>query len=427
MNLQYQNLADLSSAVSLFAVIGLFLPFFEPRYTKKVYYTTLALFSALWLSVNLYILLTYGIEIHGRYMLLTATLPSLLYLWVMAKHRGGRFFFTFCLIDTATIWVMVTTNLIDYAVGGEGLVMFILRMAAFPVMGFVSWHLARKPYLMLLRTAERGWWLFAGMTGIFYLTLAIFAWTPTNLRLRPQDIPAAVMLLILLPLVYCTIFIVLRQQDALFRIRVRQNTFEAQAAMMAQRLNELRDAEERFRYERHDMRHRLHALSALIQQNDTQAALDYIGASRQALDTTAVRRYCSDPALDAILSSYFRRAADLGVEVQTHIDLPAELSVPTAELSTVFANALENMIHAVQKLPEGQRHMSCTCICHPCLMLEFCNTCAPDERLGSDGLPVPKNAGHGAGTRSIVAFAEKHKALCTFQIENGWFRLRLSL
>lgn len=87
-----------------------------------------------WFGLNISILFVYGIEVQGTYSLLTATLPSLIYFWIVAKDRGGRFFFTFCLVDTIMIWVMMVTGLIDYAVGSEGLVNFILRMICFSFM-----------------------------------------------------------------------------------------------------------------------------------------------------------------------------------------------------------------------------------------------------------------------------------------------------
>lgn len=427
MNLQYQNLLDLSTAISMFVVIFLFLFLFESRYSKKVYYASLIPFMVLWFGVNLWILLAYGLEVQGKYTLLTATLPSLLYFWIVAKNRGGRFFFTFCLVDTVMIWVMMPTGLIDYAVGGEGLVTFVLRMIAFPVMLLVTWRFARRPYLKLLHTVSKGWWLFAGMTGLFYITLTIMGGLPINLRLRPEDMPATVMVLILLPLTYITIFTVLYQQDELFRARERQRTFEVQSAMMEQRASEIREVEDRLRIERHDLRHRLQAISTMVQQDDKQAVLEYIGAAREALDEANMEHYCSNPTLDAILSSYFRRAKELGIRVETQLALPEELPVPTAELSTVFANALENMIHAVQKLPAGERCMVCKCISSPRLMMEFSNPCTEDVKIGSDGLPVALDTGHGVGTRSIMAFAEKHQAVCSFRVENGWFKLQLAL
>ena len=131
--------------------------------------------------------------------------------------------------------------------------------------------------------------------------------------------------------------------------------------------------------------------------------------------------------LDAILSSYFRRAKDLGIQVKTQLAIPEELPVPVAELSTVFANALENMIHEVQKLPPDERCMVCKCITSPRLMIEFSNPCTEDVTIGADGLPVTRDTGHGIGTRSIMAFAEKHRAVCSFRAENGWFKLQMAL
>lgn len=411
----------------MFVVILTFLLLFEPRYSPKIYYGTLIPFLLLWFGVNLYTLLAWGIEAHGRYTLLTATLPSLVYFFLMAKNRGGRFFFTFCLVDTVMIWMMVVTGLIDYAVGSDGLVNFILRLVAFPVMLLAAWRFARRPYLTLLHTVSRGWWLFAAMTGLFYITLSVMAGIPTNLRLRPEDMPAAVMVLALLPLTYATIFTVLYQQDKLFRVREHQRAFAIQTAMMEQRADEIREAEALLRIERHDLRHRLQAIAVMTQQNDKQGVLDYIGAAEAMLEDTAVEHYCNDPFLDAVLSSYFRRARDLGIQVKVCLELPEQLPVPTSELSTVFANALENMIHAVKDLPLEQRQISCRCVDSPRLMLEFSNPCKPEVRIGADGLPVTKDSGHGIGTRSIVAFAEKYQAVYRFQVVDGWFRLRLAL
>ena len=427
MNLGHQYLVDLSAALSMFVIIVIFLFLFEPRCSKKVYYGTLIPFLAVYYAVNLYTLFGLGIEVHGRYTLLTATLPSLIYFFIMAKNRGGRFFFTFCLVDTVMIWMMMVTGLLDYAVGSDGLVNFALRIAAFPVMMYAAWRFARKPYLALLHTVSRGWWLFAGMTGLFYITMSVMAGIPTNLRLRPEDMPAMVMVLILLPLTYATIFTVLYQQDRLFRVREQQRTFEVQSAMIERRAEEIQEAEERIRIERHDLRHRLQAIAVMTRQDDKQGVLDYIGTAQAALDEAAVRHYCTDPFLDAVLSSYFRRAEEMGIRVEVRLELPEVLPVSAAELSTVFANALENMILAVQQLPPEQRRMVCRCVSSPSLIMEFSNPCGPETRIGADGLPVARDSGHGIGTRSIMAFAEKYKALCVFQAEDGWFRLRLAL
>lgn len=408
-------------------MLVLFSLFYEYRGSRRRFWSVTGPVIGLLSAVFVYLLVTRGVAVMGQYGLVLGAVPTLLLFFAFAKDRNAKFVFIFCLADTVNIWLQLSSGLIDYAVGGGGLVTLFLRVSAYPVLEYVVWRWLRRPFLEIGNSFRGGWALFAALTGVCYVLLALVSVYPTVIYQRPQDIPMAVTLLVLVALTYTTIFIALHQQNELFRARERQRTFEIQTLMMEQRVSQLRDAEGRFRVERHDLRHRLLTIASLLQQGDAQAALDYIGASQQALGATEVERYCADPALDAVLSSYFRQARELDVQLETHIDLPARLPVPSAELSTVFANALENMIHAVRELPVGERRMICKCIHTPCLMMEFSNPCGGEVRLGSDGLPVPRDAGHGIGTRSIAAFAEKYQAICSFQVENGWFKLRLAL
>jgi len=427
LNFLYQNLVDLSDAIALFVVIGTFLFLFEPRWPRRKFLVSLILFMILWFGGNLAILFIFGIVTLGRYILFTATLPSLLYFFIAAKNRDGRFFFTFCLVDTVMIWLLGVTALIDYALGSEGLVIFILRMAAYPVMLFISWRFARRPYLSLLGTVHRGWWLFSAMTGFFYIMLVYISCFPTNLRLRPEDMPVAVMTLILLPLTYMTIFIVLYQQSELFYVQERQHMFEAQSSMMERRISELRDADNRFRIERHNLRHHIVLIAAMLQKNDVKSALDYIGASQEALDTTVVERYCANPALDAIISSYFRQAKEQGIQIEAQIELPSELPVSPAELSIVWANALENALRAVAGLADEQRRIIFKCKARPRFMMEISNPYVGEIPFDRKGFPVTDEPGHGIGVKSIAAFAEKYHAICLFRAEDGWFRLQIAM
>lgn len=420
-------LLQLSIVYCMVHMLVLFALFYEYRGSRRRFWTVTGIVIGLISAACLYLMFTRGIASMGQYGLLIGTLPTLLLFFLFAKERNAKFVFIFCMADTVSIWIQISTGLIDYAVGGGGVVTLVLRLISYPLLEYAVCRWVRRPFLEIGSSFRRGWTLFAALTAVCYVVLVMVSVYPTMIFQRPGDIPLAVALLVLVALTYATVFIVVYQQNELFLAGVRQRTFAAQTSMMEQRVGELCDAEQRFRFERHDMRHRLLAISAMLQQNDIQAALDYIGASQQALDATVVEHYCADPALDAVLSSYFRQAEELGVRLEIQIDLPKVLPVSSAELSTVFANALENMIHAVRELPAGERRMICKCISTPCLMMEFSNPCRKSACLGPDGLPVPRSTGGGIGTRSIAAFAEKYQAVCSFQIENGWFKLRLAL
>ena len=377
--------------------------------------------------MNLSILFIYGLDVLGNVSLFTATIPSLLYFWIVAKDRRGKFFFTFCLVDTITIWVLSITGIVDYFIGNTGLYTFVFRMIAFPVMMLLAWFLVRKPYIQLLKSVAKGWWLFAAMTGLYYVSLTIMIGIPTNLRERPEDMPATIMVLVLLPLTYITIFRVLKQQQELFDSRQRQHTLELQSAAVTSQAKEYRSTENKLRIERHDLRHRLNTIYTMLQNEKPNEAKEYILSAQDILSEARIEHYCSDVILDATIATYFHKAKDLGIEINAQLAIPDELPVPAAELSTVFANALENMINAVMGLPRDKRVIICKCISSPRLMLEFANPCSDNVIIGRNGLPVIDSDSHGIGTRTIKAFSEKYGAVCSFRVEDGWFKLQLAL
>lgn len=165
----------------------------------------------------------------------------------------------------------------------------------------------------------------------------------------------------------------------------------------------------------------------MVEKGERAQALAFIGASQERLDALEAVRWCQNPVLDAIFSSYLEQAKRQGIQVEASLAVPESLPVDAMELSTVFANALENAIHACADVPEGERKLVCRCLNHPQLMFEVANTYAGQVRFDADGLPVSNQPGHGVGTRSIAAFCEKHDASCAYEAKDGWFRIRVVL
>ena len=209
--------------------------------------------------------------------------------------------------------------------------------------------------------------------------------------------------------------------------RVQADMLTLQVSALQGRLEAAHSADEAIRIERHDLRHKLQAVAAMVKKGESDEALAYISASQARLDELKPVRWSQNSVLDAIFSSYFSQAQQQGIQVEASLAVPDKLPVDAVELSTVFANALENAIHACAELPEGERKIVCKCINRPRLMFEVANTCVGEVRLDQNGLPVTGRRGHGMGTRSIAAFCEKHGAVCSYEQKDGWFRIQLIL
>ena len=162
-------------------------------------------------------------------------------------------------------------------------------------------------------------------------------------------------------------------------------------------------------------------------RGDREEALAFLDAAQMGLNQQKPVRWCRPPVLDAMFSSYFEQARRQEIAVDAQIALPDQLPVDEGELAVVFANALENAIHACAALPPEQRALWCKVISRPSIMLEISNPCAGPVTFDRKGLPVSSQQGHGLGSRSIYAFCQKYGASLKFCYENGWFSMRLVL
>ena len=165
----------------------------------------------------------------------------------------------------------------------------------------------------------------------------------------------------------------------------------------------------------------------LVARGDRDAALAFLDIAQERLDEQKAIRWCRPPVLDAVCSTYFAQAKSQGIRVEAAISLPDTLPVDEGELAIVLANALENAIHANTELPGDQRVIRCKMVGTPGVMLEISNPCSGAVIFDSQGLPMARSEGHGLGVQSISAFCRKTGAVCQFDLNGGWFRLRLVL
>ena len=209
----------------------------------------------------------------------------------------------------------------------------------------------------------------------------------------------------------------------------RQSTalLTVQISALKEKVRQVKEIEESIRIQRHDLRHQLQTVTELVSHGDRETALEFLDAARKRLDEQKEIRWCRPPVLDAVFSSYFDQAKNQGICVDVKISLPDNLPVDEGELAIVFANALENAIHANLALPREQRKICCKVVGSPGVMLEISNPCTGNISFDSSGLPVAQREGHGLGVQSISAFCRKHGAVCEFDLTDGWFRLRLVL
>jgi len=421
------TLLEISQVWSLLHMVPIFLLLFRPKYSLRFTIITVSSIAVTLVTICVVYIRLFRPENFILSSLVFCTVPSLVLIYFLSEYRDGRFFFTFCLGDTCFLWIAQVTVLLDHLFGGTHVALLISRLLMYPVFELLLWKKLRRPYLELQAYLPGAWWPITAIATGYYLLLD-FSAVPMETPLpSPVEVFRLILILVLMPVTYLALLSALRRQMLYYEARSRQDLLTAQVSGLEGRISAVQATEETIRIERHDLRHKLLAVEDMIERGEKGEALAYIHTLQGEVEYAKPEKWCADPLLDAVFSSYFAQARQRGIQVKAKLAIPEKLPVDPAELSTVFANALENAIRTCAALPEGQRELVCTCISHPSLMFEIANPYRGTIRFDEAGLPLAPTPGHGFGTRSISAFCEKHDAFCVYEAKDGWFRLKIAL
>lgn len=223
-------LRDLSIMVLMAHCLIMFMMLYESRFSQAKTYAALITLYVTAVIVMLLVVHLYGIRTAGRVMVLICVFPSLILFFFMARNRGARFLFTFCLVDTLMLVVMILSRLLDACLGDTGAAMLLIRLFVPLLMEYLLVKYVRRLYLQLQRTVKKGWLAYSLLSVMFYLTILVDTFYPRNILDRMEEAPQLIMVLLLVPVMYLTIFISLGRQLALMTGQERQRTLELQTS-----------------------------------------------------------------------------------------------------------------------------------------------------------------------------------------------------
>lgn len=409
---------------SMFSLI-LFMILFESRYPKKkTMMLTIGLMGPLMIA-NFVMLAILGPVVMSTLLLLTCSLPSLIFFWFLSKYRDGRFLFTFCFADTIMLEIIYITSILDFFLGDAYIFMAIARLLLCPAVAFAFHKWIRSTYQSLQKKITKGWYILAAIALIYYMMMSMAISVPTHITQRPEQMPAFVLLLVLLPFLYIHIFITLNHQQKAYETQEQDNILSIQVRSLLSRVEEFRAANSRLREERHDFHHKLRTIATLSSNGEYEKLNETLVEYTSAQQEQPLENYCNFTLLDAVLSSYLQEAKRKNIRVSVKIALPEVLPANESELATMFANAIENAINACEKIEPNKRYIEIKTITVPCLMLMVRNSFDGVIAFDEEGIPISPKRGHGFGTRSIVTFCENNRAFYEFKTDQQDFILKV--
>ena len=411
-------LRDISFLWSMMHVVGLFLLLFEPRYSWRLTLTAGFAGAGILLSVNMMAMFWLGHGIIMSIAFFTCTIPTLVLFYVLSKYRDGRFFFLFCLSDTTCFWLLQITNLLDRVTGDTYVVMLISRLLLFPAIEYLFWRYLRRPYLELTAHLEKGWWLFAATGATYYLLIMATAIPVGSPMPGTAGLLRIILVMILMPLTYLTIFRSLWRQMLLYAGKRQIELQRRDYSMICQKM-------ELSRIYRHDMHHHLIVLEGLLLQDNSSGALRYIQELSGKLLSLTQTIWSANTAVNAVLTAYLTQAEEAGCCVNADVRIPADLPYGEMDLCIILANTLENAINACRETEtEKQITVKLELTQNHRLTLSVENTCPAPVEFGVNGLPIaPLREGHGLGLRSVQTVTDKYGGL----LQCGWKEQRFHI
>lgn len=300
-----------------------------------------------------------------------------------------------------------------WALGG------VLLLAAVLLLALVLRFL-RTPFRDCLKGVEDGW---SSLLFLPVMLLALYSYFLAS--------TANVTVLFLLFFTALATFLALARLMAALAQERRARKSRLQMEALRQDCEQLQKKLELGRSYRHDLRHHVTALSALLQQGDCAGAARYVADWQGQLTQIETDTWCGNTAVNGVLSAYLAQAKDAGCTLDVAVSLPGEFPFEEIDLCIVLANALENAVHACEAAPEGApRHIKLDLALTDRRRLTLCveNSCYDSLEFDRNGFPAaPHREGHGQGLHSIAEVAEKYHGLfqCDYHEERFFLRVVL--
>lgn len=223
--------------------------------------------------------------------------------------------------------------------------------------------------------------------------------------------------------IFCVIYC--RQYENQQQIDTQNYFMQLKQAQFAKEMENMKQNEKNVALLRHDMRHFLNNIAVLIENKESDKALEYINSLIKKTERTITKRYCANEAMNVILLSNADTLEKLGIDLRYTITVPSKLDISDMDLTVILQNAIENAIHAVAGLPSDKRYINLSVTRKNGKLLISVENPYSTAPIMEHNIPVSSQKGHGLGTQSIRLTADRLGGNCQFSVTDKRFIVRV--
>ena len=172
--------------------------------------------------------------------------------------------------------------------------------------------------------------------------------------------------------------------------------------------------------EKHDMKGNLSAVKRMLEQSQTDEALNYINKLIGKTEDIISSISSGDVVIDAMVNSKLYIANLQNTLFHVDIELFQPLEIEPVDLTVILCNLFDNALEACAKLHDGQREIWVRIVYqHETLSIAVVNTYNPDKidiRGGNAYTTKEDKIRHGIGLKRIRQTVEKYNGMFSYNV-----------
>lgn len=397
------------------------------KYSVKKTLFTLAVYLLWTVIFTFNTIKLFGFLVMLRLSVPMISVPAIVILYFMSNYSPWQAVFNYTMQISISVVLAISQTIAVTVLGGGRAMDLAIRIASYSLCIFAEFKFLRKKFAKLDYLPDKSWRTLTFVPIGFTALIFLIGTYPVHYQEAIEHAVYIYALTMLMIIVYVIIFHSLVSQYNLQLSEYTNSILTSQSESFQKQLEAINSTEEQVSIIRHNIRYNLIVLSDMLKAGDTTGALEYLGSFGKRLDDAKKEAYCSNSTANAILAYYIERAESNGIRTEVQFAMPENISIDIMDFTAAVANALENAVNACAKVTEGKKRLRIRTTESKQYIVEIANNYTGEVSFDEEGLPISKESGHGIGTRSISAFAQKNNAVLDYDVTEEWFKLRIVL
>lgn len=242
--------------------------------------------------------------------------------------------------------------------------------------------------------------------------------SPVILSIRVSVIGGSVLVSVLLSKV-------VRQMEQAVKAEEKGKQSQRLLALQGEQYCALTKNMEQTRAARHDLRHHLAAISAMVEGGEYDRLREFVEQYRKSVPTDKDIVLCENYAANSILGHYIALAGEEDIEaVDVRCILAQNSGAEDTDLCVILGNLFENAIEGCKTLPAQQRKIKLRIATHAGELLIAVDNTFDGVTAMENGEYLSRKRGtgqKGVGLSSVAAIAKKYSGELKCEQKDGWF------